>query len=271
MRLKLSAIFELLDRELTEAYGVPVQWQKILKPPGGAVERLREDLHRALEGDGPNGELTWQTILVEIFPVARDIYLNLADAERVHFDNCFNTIFFLHAATQPIINGEKVLALIEAGVVSIIKLGKDYGFRRDFTGRRFEFSYTDSKKKPVKDVYDFVVNACGQSRTLDSDESRLTRNLLRREIVQFGRKKLGDPGGTAEGSSGTMLIDPVPHRVVVPAINSRVFTDLPIYGVGAMTRGQIIDASMAYGIARSTSVVSQQVIEQLRHHVLGAK
>jgi hypothetical protein len=36
-----------------------------------------------------------------------------------------------------------------------------------------------------------------------------------------------------------------------------------IYAVGAMTRGQIIDASMARGIAQSTSKIADELVEYL--------
>jgi hypothetical protein len=40
-------------------------------------------------------------------------------------------------------------------------------------------------------------------------------------------------------------------------------TDSPLFAVGAMTRGQMIDASMADGISRSTAAVVEHLINLL--------
>lgn len=253
----LSSVFDLLDRELEAAYGAPVDWKALLNPRGGAAQTLRQDIHHARNGDGPEGELLWQTVLVEIFPAVRELYLNLALAERERFDRHFNTLFFMHAATQPVVNAEKMLALIDAGVVSIVKLGETYQFKNNGKSGPFEFIYTDPAGGLQQDTFPYVVNACGQPRSVESDTAPLTRNLLQRGLIQTG-----ESSETHVYKTGSIVIDPQTHLVIPEAADDPCRA--PIYAVGAMTRGQMIDASMANGIIRSTAAVADDLLQRLR-------
>ena len=60
---------------------------------------------------------------------------------------------------------------------------------------------------------------------------------------------------------GSILIDPSTHRIVLPNLENK--SDFDLFAVGAMTRGQIIDASMALGLARSTDTVSKLLIQKI--------
>jgi len=252
----LSSVFDLLDRELTAAYGSPTHWAALINPCGGAAQTLRQDIHNARNGDGPDGELVWQTVLVEIFPVVRELYLNLTLAERERFDRNFNTLFFMHAATQPVLNAEKLLALMEAGIVSIVRLGETYQFKSSVKDGPFEFTYPDPQGGVHRESFPYVVNACGQPRSVESDTAELTRNLLQRGLIQIGESR--DP---KTYKTGSIVINPRNHRVMQE--NADGLPRIPFYAVGAMTRGQMIDASMAYGLIRSTAAVADDLISQL--------
>jgi hypothetical protein len=269
-RVTLSTVFELLDRELKAAYGSPFDWRKVIGAPGDAAHRLRRHIQEASRGDGPDGELIWQTVLLEIFPVVRELYLNLSLSERKRFDRDFTTAFFMHAATQPVINAEKLLALMDAGVVSIVKLGNDYRFEH-LTSGQFQFTYRDPLDRERQDLYRYVVNARGQPRSVESDSAELARNLLMRGYVQIEETMGGVPAPPAHPEAvpgeapdrfsyktGSIVVDPETHRVAGNDQFSK-----PVYAVGAMTRGQIIDASMANGIARSTGTIADRIITEL--------
>lgn len=262
-RLKLLSVFKLLDSELKAAYGSRTDWQKILNPPGDAVQNLRQDIQQAQRGDGPNGEVVWQTLLVEVFPVVRDLYLNLTLAERERFDRCFNTLFFMHAASQPIINGEKLLALMQADIVSLVKLGNDYRFERNVANGQFEFIYRGPQGNILRDAYTYVANACGQPRTVESDASMLTHNLIKRGLVQNEEIQVVEMAHSFSYKTGSIVVDPETHQIIRPGAQGLTLPSLPVFAVGAMTRGQMIDASMAHGIARSTATVADVLITRL--------
>ena len=67
-----------------------------------------------------------------------------------------------------------------------------------------------------------------------------------------------DPVSDADEYS-TIQIDPQTHRVVLPDFGPRS----AVYAVGAMTRGQIIDASMAHGISCSTATIAENLLQIL--------
>jgi hypothetical protein len=71
------------------------------------------------------------------------------------------------------------------------------------------------------------------------------------------------PTGQAIYRTGSILIEPETHRVVRDIADGTGSTDSPLFAVGAMTRGQMIDASMADGISRSTAAVVEHLINLL--------
>jgi uncharacterized NAD(P)/FAD-binding protein YdhS len=66
-KLTLDAIFDLLNADLKDAYGHPIDWREIIDPNGSPAELLQGYLKDAIEGDGPQGELVWQTVLHQSF------------------------------------------------------------------------------------------------------------------------------------------------------------------------------------------------------------
>jgi uncharacterized NAD(P)/FAD-binding protein YdhS len=263
-RLRLAELFELLDQELSAAYGRRTDWDRLLNPKRQPAALLEEDLACSQSGDGPEGELVWQTVLVQIFPLVRALYLNLEPGERHRFDREFNTHFFLHAATQPAMNGEKLLALMEAGMVSVVRIGSDYRLDVDDAAGNFTIAFRGPGGNLRRDIFSYCVDARGQTRSVASDPSPLIRSLLKKGIVRLERTgaaisntmdlKHGDVGGS-------ILIDPRVHRVISPG-DKQADGDwaagggIDLFAVGAMTRGQIIDSSMARGIARSTAAIA---------------
>lgn len=272
--VKLSTVFDLLDRELAEVYGRSIDWQHVVNPAKSVLKRLEDDLSRARNGDGADGELLWQTVLVEIFPVARELYLHLEQSDRARFDHEFNTLFFLHAATQPAINAEKLRALIKAGMVSVVRLGENYRLSPPEENGAYEMVYEQRDGVSCRDVFSHCVDARGQRRSVESDPSMLIQNLLKKGVVELVRTTSGSSSAESYDQNGSrkggILIDPATHRALPPrSLSSHHDTsaggDFELFAVGAMTRSQIIDASMAYGIARSTAAIAGQLVRKVQH------
>jgi hypothetical protein len=116
--------------------------------------------------------------------MVREIYLRLALEDRERFDKTYTSLFFTHAATQPAINAEKMLALMKSRLVEVFKLGRNYQFVKNDTKDDWEFIYQDSNGETKTDAYRYVVNARGQAKSIQTDPSPLTKNLLKRGIVQ---------------------------------------------------------------------------------------
>jgi hypothetical protein len=206
--------------------------------------------------------------------MVRDIYLNLTMKDRRRFDERYTSLFFTHAATQPSANAEKLLALMRAGIVEVVKLGKDYRLVNDEATQRFDFIYRDFDGKQKKDSYNYVVNARGQEKSLETNPSALAGNLLNSGIIQIDEiKSVEQPAfsdrrissGLADGGhsykTGSIWIDPATHRIKQVEPGGHITTSSAIYAVGAMTRGQIINASMVRGIVEATSRIADDLIK----------
>ena len=70
--LTLGVIFSLLNSDLEDAYGHRIDWEKIVNPTGNPADLLQRYLDDAINGDGPNGELIWQTVLHQTFDLLRE-------------------------------------------------------------------------------------------------------------------------------------------------------------------------------------------------------
>ena len=275
--LNLEAVFQLLNSELEAAYGHAINWKAVVSPTRPPAELLQQYLEDARHGDGPDGELVWQTVLHQSFDMVREIYLRLSLEDRKRFDNTYTWLFFTHAATQPAINAEKMLALMKSGLVEVFKLGRNYQFVKNNTKDVWEFIYQDSNGETKRDAYRYVVNARGQAKSIQTDPSPLTKNLLKRGIVQNEKTQPVQQENRQSNRSikqpktklntyktGSMWIDPVTHQVIRKVSDRTPVKSNSIYAVGAMTRGQIIDASMAHGIVQSTARIANSWVDDLK-------
>ena len=124
-----------------------------------------------------------------------------------------------------------------------------------------------------KDIYRYVVNARGQNKSFKTDPSVLAKNLRGSGTVQTTEirpadataplkpKAIPEPKSSAQGDkTGSIWIDPRTHKIMKMGSDNTITPSNAIYAVGAMTRGQIIDASMARSIVQSTSRVASDII-----------
>ena len=275
-KLRLAAIFDLLNSDLQEAYGHPIDWQEIINPTGNPAALLQGYLEDAIHGDGPHGEIIWQTVLHQSFDIVRDIYLNLTIEDRRRFDDRYTSAFFTHAATQPAVNAEKLLALMRAGIVEVVKLGENYRLINNDAGDRFDFIYRDGQGNLKREAYRYVVNARGQEKSLETNPSALAKNLIRSGFVQIeeirpealancaGRQfAVGFETAGHSHKTGSIWIDPATHQIMQMGPGGKITKSKAVYAVGAMTRGQIIDASMVRGIVQATSRIADDLISCL--------
>ena len=277
--LNLEAIFNLLNLELENAYGQKIAWEEIVNPTGEPADLLQRYLNDAINGDGPHGEIIWQTILHQSFDMVKDLYLHLTFEDRKRFDKYYTSVFFSHAATQPSINAEKLLALMRAGIVEVFKLGETYHLVNNVAKDCYEFIYRDKRGRLKKDAYRYVINARGQHKSIMTDSSALARNLLKSGTVQIEEiRSIGSKPNLSNDSaselenavdvykSGSIWIDPATYHVMQIGAGGKIAKSNAIYAVGAMTRGQIINASMARAIVQATSRIADDLINYLIQH-----
>jgi uncharacterized NAD(P)/FAD-binding protein YdhS len=267
--LSLEALFDILDAELQNAYGRPFGWNEIENPSGTPEKVLSQSIKDAIEGDNHQGDVLWQTILNQGLSVVKEMYLNLTLRQRKIFDDQYTSVFFTHAATQPVINAEKLLALIRAGIVEIKSLGTSYQFLKDKAGSRYVFLYKDQYGHDKKEAYSYVVNARGQDKSVLTDKSLLTHSMVASGMVLTEESRPVPNVKESWGSSdtgcyktGSIWINPDTHQVMQRDPDGQIMQSESLYAVGAMTRGQIINASMAQSIVRSVSKVARHLIKK---------
>lgn len=266
-QLSLDYLFALFDAELRHAYGQAFDWQAQLDATVLPSERLARSIATAKNGDGPDGGVIWQTVLHQVLPFVRDLYLSLSIAERKRFEKRYRTPFFVLAAPQPIINAQKLLALIQAGSVNICRLAYGHRWDPDHQPQSYTFDHIDSQGTVHRESFPYVVDARGQQISWNDNPSRLARNLRRSGIAQTTEIRVTCPD-SASGKDGTnsaetydvgsVWIDPETHGLMQIDSSGAHAPSERIFAVGAMTRGQIIDASMAQSLAESANrIVSQ--------------
>jgi len=265
----LETLFRLLCLDLDAAYGHAEAYAQAIKPSLPPVNILEQDLRRAKEGDGPHGELLWQTVLHQSFSMAREVYVHLSAEEKMRFEKQYSTLFFAYAAPMPPLIAEKLLALMKSGIVQVIKLGKDYRILKSDAGKGYEIHYKGPHGERARACYDYLVDGRGQSRSFTTNPSELARNLLRSGTVQVERLKTL-PRGSGEtprdvnlSDSGGLWIDPETHQALRTKADGSTEKSQCIYAAGIMTRGQILDASTARGCILSAAKVACQGTELL--------
>lgn len=268
-------VFDRLDAELHHAYGRPFNWDDITDPSETPETLLAQSIRDALHGDNPQGDVLWQTVLSKGIEAVKEIYLRLTSGQRKRFEQQYGSAFFTHAATQPILNAEKLLALIRAGIVEIIRLGDSYRLLKNAPEARYVFIYTDREGHTRKHPCSYLVDARGQDRSILTDPSSLTQSMVARGIVLTETSRLdhraedSSSGGNnvpedGPQDTGSLWIDPETHQVMQRGDDGLAGPADSLYAVGAMVRGQILDASMAASLVRSVSKAAAHLFERAR-------
>lgn len=264
----LEGLFRLLRLDLEAVYGHPIPWSEVVSSSLPPVENLERDLKKAEEGDGPRGELLWQTVLHQSFFMAREVYLRIPAYEKMRFEKNYSTLFFSYAAPMPPVVAAKLLAVLKSGTLQLIKLGEAYTLKKDTAGMGYEILFRGQQGETRRDCYDYLVDARGQERSFAKNPSELAGNLLRSGVVQIERLPMRPrdltPGDTKAGGkenwyhSGSLWIVPETHQVLRMKADGDMTPSRCLYATGIITRGQILDASTAHGCVMSASRVASQ-------------
>lgn len=249
--LRLAEVMSLLEAELRLAHGGAFDWARVTAPSGSASQQLSAFLREACEGDGAAGEVLWQAVLAPLLAWASRLYLCLEEGERARFDREFTTLFFLHAATQPARNAEKLLALLEAGVVEVIKMGDSYRLERDTDKGAWQLTHKNEHGDTRRAEFDFVVDARGQQGDYRRNPTPLARALCRSEWLVLTK-------GTYRG----VAIEPQTHAVLGRDRDGKIAPVAGLYAFGAMTRGQMLDASMARGLVLASAQLARSLARE---------
>ena len=267
--LSLFDLSALLKKELEKAYNKSVNWKEFMPSYEDALSSLKKEIFLAKNGDNPNGDILWQTIVNQALPVITKAYQNLIPEHRNLFENRFSSVFMAHAAVMPFVNAQKILALMEQNLLTIKSLGSNYQIKRIPGIQMHEFSYNDDNGSLKKERFPYVIDARGQAISYRTNPSSLAKNLLASEMIQIEKINLSQDLSKTNNvenepnvfESGSILIDPKTNRVI--SGDKQLSKPGNIYAVGMMTRGQIINASMARECVLSTRKIVDQIIKKI--------
>jgi hypothetical protein len=114
-----------------------------------------------------------------------------------------------------------------------------------------------------------VVNARGQEKSILTDMSSLTQSMIALGMVLTEELQPTDkvrapynPADVGRYKTGSVWIDPNTHQVMQRGPEGQIVPSESLYAVGAMTRGQVINASMAQSIVCSVSKVAAHIFEK---------
>ena len=211
-QLKVEPVLELLDRELRRATDGTVGWADVQSPPHpGAREKLAGDLR-----DSYTGDLVHAIVLKTR---RMRFYSRLAPSEKALYDRLFDTHFIRTAVPMPAANAEKLLALMDAGILTTVALGYDSPPVQVTEDGEFLITYRSAGGEPAVLRADCVIRARAQDFGMARHPSPLVRNLLRRgEIVPHqeggyatGGIALETGGGYRVMKRSGAVLRPSPH------------------------------------------------------------
>lgn len=269
--LHLADVFFLLNKELETAYGRKINWKEVLTPLQTPFLTLTRDIELAQKGDNPDGDVLWQTILFQAINLLKESYSKLSVAQRLWFESDFKSVFMTYASVIPLLNAEKIHAFMKSGVLKIKKLQNAYHLETSGEQSGFKLCYKDESGNGCCERYHFVVDARGQSISYRSNPSKLAQNMLSSGLVHIEEYDI-PPGKKSDKNlplkpgrieTGGLWIDPVTHQTINKHPASGISCSKKIFAAGMMTRGQIINSSMAYECAIATNQISQYVINEL--------
>ncbi|MDF2258956.1 FAD/NAD(P)-binding protein [Streptantibioticus ferralitis] len=175
--LKVERILELLDKDLLRATGGAVGWNDVKNPRyRSAGEKLASDLRDSYTGNPV------YTVLLKARRMR--FYNQLEPGDKSVYDRLLDTHFIRTAVPMPAANAEKLLALMDAGILTTVRQG--YDAPRPEVGDDGDFLITyrsdDGGRSTLR--ADGMVRATSQDFGMERHPSPFVQNLLRRgEIV----------------------------------------------------------------------------------------
>ncbi|MGW7577223.1 FAD/NAD(P)-binding protein [Streptomyces sp. NPDC054765] len=185
--LEIERILELLDKDLRRATAGAVGWNDVTNPRyPSAKEKLASDLQ-----DSYTGNLVY-TIALKARRMR--FYSRLEPSDKATYDRLLDTHFIRTAVPMPSANAEKLLALMDAGILTTVKQGYDAPPIAVREGGGFRITYQSDEGGQSTLRADCVIRASGQDFRMENHPSPFVQNLLKRgEIVPH------EEGGYATG------------------------------------------------------------------------
>ena len=184
--VRLDDVIALIDAELAAASEGRLSFKDVAAPPfASAYDKLLTDI---------GGERDERMVHAVVLRARRlRFYQQLDGADKRRYDSQFDTHFIRTAVPIPLQNAKKLVALIEAGVLSTVRLG--YGAQSGAA------PMVDSGQGPVQP--DIVIRSHGHNYDMRRHPSQLIRHLLEGgELLEYSEDGYRTGGIAAAESTG---------------------------------------------------------------------
>jgi uncharacterized NAD(P)/FAD-binding protein YdhS len=171
----------------------------------------------------------WRYAILRMHEKVEEIVAGLPDADRERFDEGLKKVFVDNYAAVPSESIRRLLALREAGVISVLALGEDYDLQRNEQG-------TTILAKGKAHDFDVFIDARGQKPLASSD---LRFATLRRALLDAGQT-------TPEVGDDYSLLDVPAYAGLVMAAIPYLMHDRPF--VQGITASADIGQALARGM-----------------------
>ena len=243
-RIDLTALLTLIDCELRAAGGNDLNLEAIRRPRlNNAYAKLLIDVEGALP------ERLAYTIMLR----ARRLrfYEDLRAADKRIYDTDLDTHFIRTAVPIPLPNAKKLIALIEAGVLSTVALGYQ-GHQKNHRG----VAEIDTEAGMVKP--DLVIFSNGQNYDLDQHPSPLIRCLIKRREVVVHAEENYRPGGISASEANQFRV--LNHLGESPAYSTT------LYSFGRITQYWQNQNNFAAAFVAAAEAVAKEWMTSVRLH-----
>ncbi|HEX5685526.1 MAG TPA: FAD/NAD(P)-binding protein [Ideonella sp.] len=179
--VRLHDLIELLRRDIEARTGVPFRLEEALAVGATPAEYLAHEIEIARRG-----ERHWQSVLYQANEVIDHAWHRLSLPDRRFFDEHHRHLFMVRRIAVPLVNAEKVLAMLCRGQLEV--RGDVSAVRAVGGGFAIEFNAAVTGRRSLLRV-DRLVNATGMCVDVTRSDDVLIRQLVSRGLMapcEFG-------------------------------------------------------------------------------------
>lgn len=243
--LVLAELATLFQQELDAQLGHPVDLQAYFLPAISAKEKLTLDIARAKKGN-------------VVYAVCRLIaslrlFSQLSPQDRAFFLHTLKSLYLQNVAALPMVNAEKLLALFEAGVLDIIKLGDEKTALRTH-GSHLILEYGRHQLQA-----DYIINAVGDELDIEKNTDPLITSLLTSGEVVASQEPT--PGGALVNTGGIKITDN--YTVISEHKSAHEASSPDISAIGMLVNNWLVEKSFASASVEAAKIVAHNWIRSL--------
>jgi uncharacterized NAD(P)/FAD-binding protein YdhS len=244
---------------------------------GDRADALRRDIAAVMTSGRPFGTYAdtracwWQAPIDDAIKLWSESSPYFCAEDQRFFDDELRTTFFNHMLPMTLDNALQIEAMMRAGRLEVVALGRTYDLRPAADGsERMLLSYVDEDGAPRASAFTDVVDATGQRSDLGRHGSPLLASMVRAGTIQAPLRAFRDPAdGPAYSAGGGIFVNPhTCHVVPQGSTDMRHSGGSAVYAMGPNLSGQFVDAQSLGQVQRDARRIAAHLCAQ-QHHTGG--